>query len=189
MRKVLVVAQFSATIFLIAGSLVVYQQIKYMNDKDLGVNIDQVLVINPPSLTPWDSTFIDRVNSFREDVKTLANVKAAATSQRVPGDELSRSFNVRRVGTEDNYTTRRAGIDHEFIDLYNIKMIAGRKFLQDDYHPKLANLHNAIINEHAVKLLGFGSPEEAAAAYDRAAKEKYGEFAALNSELRGLKRA
>ena len=161
MRKVLVVAQFSATIFLIAGSLVVYQQIRYMNNKDLGVNIDQVLVVNAPSLTPWDSTFIDRVNSFREEVKTFANVKAAATSQRVPGDELSRSFNVRRVGTEDNYTTRRTGIDHEFIDLYNIKMIAGRKFLQDDYHPKIANLHNAIINEHTVKLLGFNSPEDA----------------------------
>jgi putative ABC transport system permease protein len=161
MRKVLVIAQFSATIILITGSLVVYQQIRYMNSKDLGVTIDQVLVISPPTLTPWDSTFIERANSFKEELKTLANVRSAATSQRVPGNELSRSFNVRRVGTEDNFTTRRTGIDFDFIDLYNIKMIAGRKFVPEDYHPRMSNLHNAIINEQAVKLLGFTSPEDA----------------------------
>jgi putative ABC transport system permease protein len=161
MRKVLVIAQFSATIILITGSLVVYQQIRYMNAKDLGVTIDQVLVISPPTLTPWDSTFIERANSFKEELKTLANVRSAATSQRVPGNELSRSFNVRRVGTEDNFTTRRTGIDFDFIDLYNIKMVAGRKFVPEDYHPRISNLHNAIINEQAVKLLGFTSPEDA----------------------------
>jgi putative ABC transport system permease protein len=161
MRKVLVIGQFAATIILIAGSMIVYQQIKYMNSKDLGVNIEQVLVLRPPSLTPWDSTFIDRVNSFKEELKSIASVRATTTSQRLPGNEMSRSFNVRRVGTEDNFTTRRTGIDHDFIDLYNIKMISGRKFVPEDYNVSFRQLHNAIINENAVKLLGFGSPEDA----------------------------
>jgi putative ABC transport system permease protein len=161
MRKVLVVGQFAATIVLIAGSLIVYQQIKFMNEKDLGVQIDQVLVISPPVLTNFDSTFISRIDAFKEEVKTIANVKLAATSQRLPGDEMSRSFNVRRVGTEDNYTTRRTGIDEDFIDLFQIKMTAGRKFTSGDYNPSYKALHNAIINENACKLLGFSSPEDA----------------------------
>ena len=161
LRKILVVGQFAATIILITGSLVVFQQIKYMNSKDLGVNIDHVLVLNSPSLTQWDSTFIDRVTSFKEEIKAIASVKGAATSQRLPGNELSRSFNVRRAGTEDNFTTRRTGIDYDFIDLYNIKMIAGRKFVREDYNVKWSALHNVIINENAARLLGFNSPEDA----------------------------
>lgn len=161
LRRVLVVGQFSATIVLIAGSLIVYQQIRFMNTKDLGLSIEQVLVVNPPSLTAWDSTFIDRVTSFKEELKTITGVKAAATSQRLPGNELSRSFNVRRVGTEDNFTTRRTGIDYDFIDLYKIRMVAGRKFVPEDYHVEWKALHNTIINEHAVSLLGFTSPEDA----------------------------
>jgi putative ABC transport system permease protein len=161
MRKILVVGQFAATIILIAGSTIVFKQMKFMNEKDLGVNIDQVLVVNPPALTAWDSTFIERVTSFKEELKNIASVKGAATSQRLPGDELSRSFNVHELGTEINYTTRRTGIDHDFIDLYNIKMVVGRKFLPEDYSADFKALHNAIINENASKLLGFKSPDEA----------------------------
>jgi putative ABC transport system permease protein len=161
MRKILVVGQFAATIILIAGSIVVYQQIKFMNSKDLGLNIDQVLVVNPPVLSQFDSTFIDRITTFKEEIKNIANVKAAATSQRLPGEEMSRSFNMRRVGTEDNFTARRTGIDYDFIDLYDIKMVTGRKFLPEDYNASWGALHNAIINENACKLLGFASPEDA----------------------------
>jgi putative ABC transport system permease protein len=160
-RKTLVVVQFAATVFLISGSIIVYQQIRFMNTKDLGLNIDQVLVIRPPGLTQWDSTFIDRIENFKEELKTIPHIKAAATSQRLPGSELARSFNVHRTGTDDNFTTRRTGIDQDFIDLYNIKVIAGRKFLSGDFNPNYGALHSMIINEHAVKLLGFNSPDDA----------------------------
>jgi putative ABC transport system permease protein len=160
-RKTLVIAQFAATVILISGSIVVYQQIRFMNDKDLGLNIDQVLVIRPPALIKWDSTFIGRIQSFKEELKSIPHIKAAATSQRLPGSELSRSFNVRRAGTDDNFTTRRTGIDEDFIDLFKIKVIAGRKFVNGDINPDYNALHNSLINEHAVKLLGFSSADDA----------------------------
>jgi putative ABC transport system permease protein len=68
-RKGLVIAQFSITVILIICSLIVLRQLKFMNSKDLGFNLDQVLIIQPPALTNFDSTFISRVNTFKEDVK------------------------------------------------------------------------------------------------------------------------
>jgi putative ABC transport system permease protein len=160
-RKTLVVAQFAATVILISGSIVVYQQIRFMNTKDLGLNIDQVLVVRPPLLTQWDSTFIGRIENFKEELKAIPGIKAAATSQRLPGNELARSFNVRKAGTDDSFTTRRTGIDADFIDLFNVRVVAGRKFVTSDFNPDFNALHSTIINEHAVKLLGFSNAEDA----------------------------
>ena len=74
-RRVLVVGQFTATVALIIGSAVVSQQINYMSKKELGFNMDQMLIIKPPILTAWDSTFIDRTNNFKEELKTIAGRK------------------------------------------------------------------------------------------------------------------
>jgi putative ABC transport system permease protein len=84
-RKALVLGQFTVTIGLIIGSLVVMKQIRYMNKKQLGFNMDQILVISPPTLTNFDSSFINHVNSFKEELKQIARVQAAATSWNVPG--------------------------------------------------------------------------------------------------------
>ncbi len=162
-RKVLVVGQFTATVALIIGSAVVSQQITFMNKKELGFNMDQMVVIRPPMLTGWDSTFIDRANNFKEEIKSLPGVKGAATSWRVPGVELGRTFNVRRLGAGDGekFTMRQTGVDYEFMDVYGIKVLSGRNFTSADHNPDFGKLRNTIINESAAKLLGFKSPEDA----------------------------
>src|ERR1700754_1272820 len=58
LRKSLVIGQFSITVALIIGSIVVMNQLRYMNKKELGFNMDQVVVLNPPWLTQFDSTYI-----------------------------------------------------------------------------------------------------------------------------------
>lgn len=162
-RKILVIGQFTATVALIIGSAVVSQQIKYMNDKELGFNMDQMLIIKPPVLTAWDSTFIDRTNNFKEELKKLPGIKGATTSWRVPGVELGRTFNVRRAGAgdEEKFTMRHIGVDYDFMVVYGIKVVAGRNFTAMDHSPDFGKLRNTIINESAAKLLGFKSPEDA----------------------------
>jgi putative ABC transport system permease protein len=161
LRKVLVVGQFAATGFLIAGSMVVYQQIAFMNAKDLGVNIKQVLVISPPILTTMDTTFKSRMNSFKHELKNIPNVTDAATSQRVPSFEMPRSFNVRRAGTTDNLTTRRMGVDNDFFDLYGVTILAGRAFAPEDYTMPFSQRDRTVLNQYAANLLGFQSPDDA----------------------------
>ena len=163
LRKVLVIGQFGITVALMIGSFVVYRQINFMNQKALGFNMDQLMIITPPVLTQWDSTFINRTNLFKEDLKQLANVKAAATSWSVPGGELGRSFNVRQAdsGSLARNTVRHTGIDYDFLNVLQVKLIAGRNFRPGDHQQDFGKLRNLIINESAVKLLGFNSPEAA----------------------------
>jgi putative ABC transport system permease protein len=162
-RRMLVVGQFTATVALIIGSAVVSQQISFMNKKELGFNMDQMLIIKPPILTQWDSTFIDKTNNFKEELKALPGVKGATTSWRVPGGELGRTFNVRRAGAgdEEKFTMRHIGVDYDFMPVYGIKLLAGRNFTAMDHNPDFGKLRNIIINQSAAKLLGFKSPEDA----------------------------
>jgi len=162
-RKALVIGQFAVTIGLIIGSLVVMQQIRYMNKKQLGFSMDQVMVISAPSLTEFDSTFISRVNTFKEDLKQIAHVKAAATSWNVPGGDIGRSFNVRQAdsATTNQFTVRHTSVDYDFLDVYGIKVIAGRNFKPTDHDPNGRNVRAMLINRSAAKLLGFKTPEDA----------------------------
>jgi putative ABC transport system permease protein len=164
LRKALVVGQFVITVALIIGSFVVYKQIRFLNAQDLGMNISQMLVVNGPELVQWDSTFIGRENSFTEELKQVPHVSGAATSQNIPGGETGRSFNVRRSDQDStvNFTMRHNSIGIGYLDLYKIKILAGRDFTYTDYGPRApGQLRNLILNESAVKLLGFPSPQEA----------------------------
>jgi putative ABC transport system permease protein len=163
LRKGLVVGQFAITVALIIGSLVVYRQIRYMNKQQLGMNIDHMLVINPPDFTNWDSTFIGRMNSMTHELSQIPDVRGAATSWNVMGGETGRSFNVRRLDQDNtvHFTMRHNGISMGWIELYGIKVIAGRSYTYTDFNPNFSLVHNLVINESATKLLGFASPEKA----------------------------
>jgi len=163
LRKVLVIGQFAITIALITGSFVVYKQMNYMNGQNLGMNISQMLIIRPPELTRWDSTFISRENSFTQRLKQLAHIQGASTSWNIPGGETGRSFSVRRID-QDSTTTltmRHTAVSEGYLGLYKMKIIAGRDFSYTDFNPNFGKLHNLILNESAIKLLGYKSPPDA----------------------------
>ncbi|MBN9385268.1 MAG: ABC transporter permease [Chitinophagaceae bacterium] len=163
LRKGLVIGQFAITILLITGSVVVYRQITFMSRQELGMNIDHMLIVRPPALTAWDSTFIEKENSFKHELKQISGVSGAATAGRLPGNEMARTFNVHRL--EDNsgahYTLRNMSVDYDYLNLYNMKIIAGRDFDPSDYNPDPSKLHNILLSKAAVKMLGFASPEDA----------------------------
>ena len=162
LRKGLVIGQFAITISLIIGSFVVYQQMKFVNERDLGMNISQIMIVRAPELTKWDSTFIERANSFMSELRRIPNVLNTAFSDRIPSAELARNFNVRRIESpDDKFTFRRNSISESFIPLYGMKIVAGRNFISTDYNPNGDRIHNFLINETAVRLLGYKTPEEA----------------------------
>jgi len=163
LRKGLVIGQFGITVMLIIGSLVVYRQVRYMNSQELGMNIDRVLIVKPPVLTAWDSTFISRMNSMTHDLSQIPGIQGAATSWNTMGGETGRSFNIRRLDQDNtvHFTMRHNAISMGWLDLYKIKVIAGRDYTYTDYNPDFSKVHNLIINESATKLLGFKEPKDA----------------------------
>jgi len=164
LRKVLVVGQFAITATLLVGSLVVYKQLSYMSERGAGLDIDQVLIIKPPLLTKADhGEFMGLANNFKEDLKQLAAVKESGSSRRVPGNELSTASDVYRIddSTGNRYTLHIFGLSYDLMDVYDMKLLAGRKLSKADHNANLEYVHNAILNETALKLLGHSSPESA----------------------------
>jgi len=157
LRKGLVIGQFAITVVLITGSFVVYKQIKYMSDQKLGVNIDQVLVVNGPVFVKQDTTFVTRTNAFVGELDQIPGVKNAATSFWVPGNEMGRNFGIRASDADPNthFTMRFDGVSQDYIKTYGMTLLAGRGFAPTDYNPKYDKLHNLILNQDAVKNPGI----------------------------------
>ncbi|GAB2586722.1 ABC transporter permease [Spirosoma areae] len=156
-RKSLVVFQYTASVVLIVGTFIVFRQIDYMRKENLGFDMEQMLVMTGPGLTRWDSTSIERISSFKTELKRYPAIKAATASVNLFGDRLSRSFNVKRIGSSEakGVTVSRMGVDFDFFDTYKIKLLAGRNFLPTDSHTNGDKVVNAIMNNSAIRLLGF----------------------------------
>jgi putative ABC transport system permease protein len=163
LRKLLVTTQFAATVALIIGSFVVYKQIRFVNNQDLGINLSKVLIVKPPILSAFDSSFISHENSFKAELTQIPGILAASSANRVAGDELGRAFNVHRTdkNTDAHLSMRNMGVDFNFLSLYGIPLLAGRNFTPADYNREYNNLHNIMVSEAAVKSLGYTSNEDA----------------------------
>jgi putative ABC transport system permease protein len=163
LRKSLVVFQFTASVALIVATFIVGRQIEFMNNADLGINIRNVAVIQSPELMPWDSTFIERVEAYKNELLQIEDVVSATTTGRLPGERLGRSFSLRLADrdAETLYTMSFMNVDHSFFDTYNISVLAGRKFLPSDHSSDFDKLNKLILNKNAVQLLGLKNPEEA----------------------------
>lgn len=161
LRKSLVVFQFVASVALIAGTLIVYRQLQFMMNQDLGVDIDQVLVVERPGLTSRDrNAFTSAIDVFRNEVKSDPSVVAISASATVPGKQREFKAITKRYGAPDEQlvSLRFNSMDYDFIDVFKMKLLAGRVF--DEQHV-LDTDTSVVITESASKLLGFAKPEDA----------------------------
>ncbi|MTI39385.1 ABC transporter permease, partial [Fulvivirga lutimaris] len=161
LRKGLVVFQFSASTLMIIGTYVVYQQLTYMQNKDLGIKIDNVLLLDAPPLSVHgDGDNYKTVNAFKEEIAGLNAVKFMAASSDVPGQETGWSTTLRKPGEpdEDKKTIALLACDRDFSDVYDLQLAAGRFYQKGD---GTFDKGTFVINEEALELLGFDSAEEA----------------------------
>lgn len=152
LRKGLVVAQFSISVALIIGTIVVYNQMSYMRNRELGFSKDQVMVIN--------SSGDPGKNAFNEALKSIPGVKSTALSSSVPGSgnpgaysEIENKKGDLQIANLDLYY-----VDFDYIDQYKIKVLAGRGFSREFGTDTTQAM---ILNEAAVKMFGYSSPQEA----------------------------
>lgn len=156
LRKALIVLQFATSIILIAGTATVYRQMQYMQHKQLGFNISQTLVLNGQSFT--DSSYQHLYLPFKTAILRVPGVQSVAGSSSIMGKEITWTNDLKRVGTnEKTYTAYNLGIDYDFIPAYNMHLHAGRNFSKQ----YLTDNKAAILNEAAVKMLGYKSAKDA----------------------------
>ncbi|MFI5186637.1 MAG: ABC transporter permease, partial [Chitinophagales bacterium] len=158
LRKGLIVLQFSISVILIAGTIVVFRQVSFMRHQDLGVNINQTLVIDGAQ-TLKDSLYQNSYQPFKDEMLKQPGIKSMSASTTVPGEEIYWTAGIRRLNppNSESVTLYHLGIDYDFIPQFQLKLIAGRNFSKDFSTDEKA----AILNEQAVSLLGFKNPQDA----------------------------
>lgn len=152
LRKTLVIVQFTIATGLIIGTLVVYNQLNFMRSQDLGFSKDQKMVLD----TRGDSARL----ALKQVVSGLPGVVSTSMAGAVPGGGNAGAYsqieNVRgemQVANLDLYF-----VDFDYIQQLKMKMVAGRAFSRS-FMTDTTN--SMVVNEAAVKLFGYKSPQDA----------------------------
>ena len=159
LRKGLVVFQFAASVTLIASTMIVYKQLAYMQNMDLGFDIKETLVVEGPDVFSVDSLFESTNKAFKDEVRKHATIVHVSSSSNVPGDEIFWTNGIKREeeATENFKIIYNVGIDYGYFDTYQIDVVAGR-----NYGPShTTDTAALILNKAGVRYLGFENPEQA----------------------------
>ena len=151
-RNSLVVFQFAISVFLIISTLVVFQQLKFIQGKDLGFTKNQIVLIE-------DAYAIgSQVKVFKEEVVQLGQVKSATLSSYLPTPSLRNNTSFFKEGSfeqENAIQLQNWDVDHDYIPTLDMKLVAGRNF-----DPEIVTDSTAIIiNEATLPILGVGAQE------------------------------
>ena len=169
LRKGLVVFQFMITMLLLVGTITIYQQVNHMRNQELGVNMDQTVVINAPLLSITDEDISAKRRTFKSELERLAEVGRVAYSETVFGqgsNDMSSTTGMMAVETEAgrnvNFSFYR--VDDSFIPTFEFTVLAGRAFdaeIETPFEDTERQFQGMIVNETARKALGFESNEAA----------------------------
>lgn len=157
LRKGMVVVQFVASITLIVGTFTVYRQIHFMQEQSLGVDIDQAVVIQSPNVV--DSTYQQKFRVFKQQILQYPEVSAVTASTSVPGRQPGwNAGGIRRLTQREDESNQYRVImmDHDFVKAFQLEVLAGRPFSGELTNER----KNVMINESAVRLMGFKTLEE-----------------------------
>lgn len=157
LRKGLVTFQFLASIVLITGTFVVYKQMNFLQSQNLGVKIDQTMVVQTPVFSS-DSVYGLRNSVFIDELLKQSHVSKIATSSAIPGKTPAwNAGGIRLIHqtSADANQYRVIAADDQFIDYYGLELIAGRKFSESFG----AEQNNVLLNESAMRRVGFNSPD------------------------------
>ena len=155
-RKVLVVVQYTASMILLCGTLIVFAQLNFMRNQSLGVKTDQTLVVKFPGRTEGMNT---KLEAMKKAIARLPLVDKVTFSGAVPGEEVATFLSNRRKSDalKQNRLYEMLVCDPDYIDAYGLQLVAGRGF-SEDYGDDVNKL---VVNESAVRNLGIASNEEA----------------------------
>lgn len=157
MRKILVVFQFTASVALMAGTFLIHSQLRYMRNMDLGIDIDQKMVLHGPGVVT-DSTFQEVFRTFKTEVNRIPGIEKLTSSSNIPGDEIFWASGIKRVDEDEGRgVIYVVGMDEDYLPSYDIELLAGRNFSSEFGTEELA----VILNKSATVFLGYDTPDDA----------------------------
>lgn len=165
LRKGLIIFQFVISIVLITSTIVVYKQLNFLRNAPLGFNKDLMITL-PIQSSNFNSVFggVDqnkrnKLNVFENEIKSIPGVSASTLSSTAPGfGVVNRVVAPEGFTLDDNMLCPVISVDYDFLETYQIQLIAGRDFAKDFSSDSVSAY---IINEAAVENFHFGTPQNA----------------------------
>ena len=159
LRKTLVVTQFVISQLLIIGTIVVAMQMRHMRSQDLGFRQDDMAVVSIPE------NDAQKLDAFRSQIARQAAVKRVTFGSGPPistSQSWNSAYNPLR-GEDEKYSIEQKNVDSGYLETFDIALITGRNLREEDKRVPEDSLpgYNILLNERAVKIFGYGSPEEA----------------------------
>ncbi|ELR72518.1 putative FtsX-related transmembrane transport protein [Fulvivirga imtechensis AK7] len=152
LRKVLVIAQFAASITMIIGTILIYEQLQFIKNKSLGFDKDQIVTfqMNDPGLS-------QNVRTFRDRLLTYETVEGAASSSNMPGRTFGRTGITPEGASENeqNWIVSALSIDEHYLEVLGMSLVAGR-----NYSPEAGTDQQEaiLVNEALVEQVGWTDP-------------------------------
>jgi len=156
LRRALVVIQFSLSVLLIVSTLIVYRQTKYLNNKDLGFNKEQVVYFQLRDSLEANPLTLE---TFKSELRSSPNIVAVTSGYGLPGDAFAGDGIT--LPTKEGEKEHLANVfigDYDYVKTLGLRIIAGRDFSRDMATDETEAF---LINETAVREWGFGTPQKA----------------------------
>lgn len=155
-RSVLVIGQFAISVMLIVAVLVVINQLNFMQSKDLGFKKDDLVVL------PASPGITQNYQIIKDRLENHPGINAVSISSRVPSgrllDSQGASAEVNGELSQVNVRIADIHVGHNFIQTFGIPIVAGRNF---DYLQATDSTEAFVLNEAAIRAIGWANPEEA----------------------------
>ncbi len=155
LRKTLVVFQYTITITMVVGILVVQRQLNFMQNKDLGFNKDQLLMLG----VNGSQEVVTGYETFSNEIQSMPSMNGISRSNSILAGGLGNSVATMEDanGTKTNATIYRLRVDHDYLDTYQMKLIAGRFF---DKSNSSDSSRGFVINQALVRAYGYRKEED-----------------------------
>ena len=166
-HRVLVIAQLSITIVFIGMSFAIYRQMNFIQQCDLGMNLDKVLVLSAPTSyngqvnprRPENPKF-DKFTHFKNELLKNIEIKALTASDELPGNEMRSNdahYNRPNINSDINASFSTMIVDNGYTTTFGLQLLAGSALPNSKYKYG----QEVLINEEALKALQFKSPDDA----------------------------
>jgi len=148
-RKVLVVFQFSISIFLIICSLNIFNQIQYIKNKDIGFKGQQVIVLPTRS-----DVIVQHFEAFKAALKGNSSIISASGVSNIPGGQFNNN-EIQWKTDDQRVDSREVWVDDDFFSTLQIEIVQGRAFSKEFSGDSISTF---IVNETACRKLNIAEP-------------------------------
>ncbi|GAB5410442.1 MAG: ABC transporter permease [Balneolaceae bacterium] len=153
LRNLLVIGQFTITVVLVIGSIVVFKQLDYIKTTDTGLNRDQIIAISSSDPELWDS-----YETLEQELFKNPAIQTLSTSQYQPTQMSSRTLisNWDELDEGEELNIYISPVGFNFVEMLGIEVVAGRSFTKEQYKETSTDY---LINEATLRELGWSADE------------------------------